>query len=265
MFVRGMTRNEFALEFKKINSKILDYERTNIYERNKTLIRKCSTRMKRLPITRRTLELNVLTMYLEGEYHFSKIKIQGYVAFTVKVAIRIYIKNVELKDGKYPLVCHAIVPFPIKDAPYKDGEDRDSITSSSTIFITHHYMERARERCRALSACDDMDLFNKIIDTDNNFVIPVHGKSSSYAIASPYGISIAEINRKYYDSDNYSLSTYLLVTFVSSDMLSAKQKEEIDRNRRILSSIKAKGDLYEAELENMRMNLKLDLSNSKQL
>lgn len=111
MFVPSMTKKEFALEFKKISKELLAYEKEQIYKPNLIKIMKCARRSKTCQIKRRRIQMNGSIMYLEGVYYFFRNRRRS----TLTPTLTIFMKNVTLKDGKFPLICYHYTPFPFDD------------------------------------------------------------------------------------------------------------------------------------------------------
>ena len=230
MFVPSMTKKEFALEFKKMSKELLAYEKEQIYKPNLDKIMKCARRSKTCQIKRRRIQMNGAIMYLEGVYYFFHEK-RG---FTLTPTLTVFMKNVTLKDGKFPLICYNYTPFPFdndnQDNNWKIGEDKEHVADTELVFITKHYLDRARERCPQFTHLDDIDLYGKL-HTTNMSVSKIDGENSSLALISKYGVGITNYERIFYKEDNYCLSVLTFVTFIAIDMLHEKQVKDMNREK----------------------------------
>lgn len=230
MFVPSMTKKEFALEFKKMSKELLAYEKEQIYKPNLDKIMKCARRSKTCQIKRRRIQMNGAVMYLEGKYcFFNKNK-----CCTLTPMLIVFMKNVILKDGKFPLICYYYTPFPLDDDESKNnwkiGEDKEYVAATELVFITKHFLDRVRERCPQLAHLDDIDLYSKIYK-DETTSFNINGEDSSLAMISPYGAGITNYERIFYKEENYSLSMLTFVTFVATDMLYKSQVKNMNKQK----------------------------------
>ena len=223
MFVPSMTRKQFEKELLRIRFEIFNYERKYIFKPNERIITRTNRRKNVCDIKRRKILLNGVTMYAEGFY------------WDMCPNLWLYMKNIKLKDGQYPLVAVYFQVF-----FYEDDEDFDELEElppfyiMNLTFVTRHFMDRARERCPQLANLDDIELFKKIVPQQqtNSSVFRVKDENSSVAIATPHGATITSFERVTDVDEMCCLQTWLYVTFISNDMLSETQLENIEASKR---------------------------------
>ena len=226
MFTPLMTRKQFEKELLRIRFNILDYEREYIFKPNERVITRTNRRKKICDIKRRKILLNGATVYVEGFYR------------DMCPNLWLYMKNIKLKDGQYPLVAVYFQVFFYDDDDEEnewDGlEPLPPFYAINLTFVTKHFLDRARERCPQLANLDDIEIFKKIAPQQSNgSVFRIKDENSSVAIATPsYGATITSFERASDIDEMYCIQTWLYVTFVSNDMLSETQLENIELSKK---------------------------------
>lgn len=223
MFVPSMTRKQFEKELLRIRFEIFNYERKYIFKPNERVITRTNRRKNVCDIKRRKILLNGATVYVEGFYS------------DMCPNLWLYMKNIKLKDGQYPLVAvYFQVLFYDDDEDFDELEELPPFYIMNLTFVTRHFIDRARERCPQLANLDDIELFKKIVPQQqtNSSVFRVKDENSSVAIATPHGATITSFERVTDVDEMYCLQTWLYVTFVSNDMLSKTQLENIEASKR---------------------------------